>query len=203
VPATAAIAEDSGVCARAVGTARLSSIDGNLLKCRRIEQFLGAPLPSEDHQFGESEPHLLDRSALNDLLLEREPFFFIDRAVAVGDRIAFAVARMTTERSAGHFPGRPIVPLIELCKAMAQAGLILIALKGDQNEAPIAIGSGRSKAVAKGLIPAPVDILIKVTLETSRLKVHLVNGSTFVGTQKIGTLADILYTLVPKAGLLG
>ncbi len=67
----------------------------------------------------------------------------------------------------------------------------------------IAIGSGPSKALAKELIAAPADVLIKVTLEASRLKLHFVSGSAFVAGKKIGTLANIVYTLVAKSQLVG
>ena len=135
--------------------------------------------------------------------LHSKACFFIDRAVTLGCKSVLAVARMTTERSGGHFPGRPSVPLIELCKGMAQAGIILVALRAKPDEAPIAIGSGPSKALAKELITAPADVLMKVTLDTSRLKLHFVSGTAYVAGTKIGTLANIVYTMVPKTQLLG
>jgi 3-hydroxymyristoyl/3-hydroxydecanoyl-(acyl carrier protein) dehydratase len=203
VQATAGSEEDSNSGQKAVAVARISAVDEDLFKSERVAEFLGVPLPEETDELGLDEIQFLDSDALETLLLERPPFFFIHRAVAISDRTVLAVVRMTAERSGGHFPGRPIVPLIELCKAMAQAGIILVALRARPGEAPIAISSGPSKALAKELIAAPVDVLIKVTLDSSRLKLHFVNGSAFVAGKKIGTLASIVYTLVPKAFLLG
>jgi 3-hydroxymyristoyl/3-hydroxydecanoyl-(acyl carrier protein) dehydratase len=194
---------DASHAANAAATPRLSAIEDDLFKLTQIEQFLGVPLPEDVQEFGSEDVRFLDGPALEALLLERPPFFFIDRAVAFGGTSVLAVARMTTERSGGHFPGRPIVPLIELCKGMAQAGIILVALHARPEEAPIAIGSGPSKALARELIKAPADVLIKVTLDTSRLKLHFVSGSAYVGGAKIGTLTNIVYTLIPRTQLIG
>lgn len=79
----------------------------------------------------------------------------MERAVAIGNHTVLGLARMTIERSAGHFPTKPIVPSIELCKPMAQAGIVLVILRAQAQETPIAIGSGKSRARAKDLIAAP------------------------------------------------
>ncbi len=202
-PATAAAVTQSDSTRQVVPGARLSTVDGDITKVRRIEEFLGVPVPTEVQELAREDDRFLDQTALEDLMLERPPFFFIERAVTFADQTVLAVARMTVERCGGHFPNRPIVPLIELCKAMAQAGIILVSLKAAEHEAPIAIGSGNSKAIAKELIAAPADVLIKATLDTSRLKLHFVSGSAFVAGRKIGTLANIVYTLIPKTQLLG
>lgn len=156
------------------------------------------------------------------LMLERPPFFFVERAIAVeanGKITVWGVAPMSEERSAGHFPEKPIVPLIELCKAMAQTGLIVAALKGE-GRVPIAIGSGDSRAIARELIPAPMTALIKASLveppaslrlkvvfagkKARRLlqKIHFVDAVAYKDGEPIGTLETIRYILVPKQRIL-
>jgi 3-hydroxymyristoyl/3-hydroxydecanoyl-(acyl carrier protein) dehydratase len=181
----------------------ISASETDLHRRGEVETFLGVPLPSGQALFDTEAPRFLRQGDMEELILERAPFFFVERAVAIGDHTVLGLARMTVERSAGHFPKKPIVPLIELCKAMAQAGIVLVSLKAQPHEAPIAIGSGESKALAKELIVAPVDVLIKVTLQASRLKLHIVEGSAFIRGQKIGTLARIIYTLLPREQLAG
>jgi 3-hydroxymyristoyl/3-hydroxydecanoyl-(acyl carrier protein) dehydratase len=168
-----------------------------------VEAFLGVPLPSDEDLFGGEALRFLRQTDMEALMLERAPFFFIERAVAIGTHTVLGLAPMTVERSAGHFPGKPVVPLIELCKAMAQAGIVLASLQALPHEAPIAIGSGESKALAKELILAPVDVLVAVRLKASRLGLHIVEGSAYVGGKKIGTLAKIVYTLLPRDQLTG
>jgi 3-hydroxymyristoyl/3-hydroxydecanoyl-(acyl carrier protein) dehydratase len=198
--AAAAIADGA---ARAQGpvTSDRSAVDPDALIRRKVEAFLGVPIPDGDDPAADGELRFLSLSDIEDLILERAPFFFVDRAVAIGNQTVLGVVRMSAERCAGHFPGKPIVPLIELCKAMAQAGIVLVSLHARPHESPIAIGSGESKALAKDFIVAPADVLVKVRLQISRLGLYFVEGSAFVDGQKIGTLAKIVYTLVAKEQL--
>jgi len=201
------VAAATAIDAAAPGQRLVSSenfaLNPDALRRRDAEAFLGVGLPGGEVLFADEAPRFLLQCDMEKLILERAPFFFVERAVAIGDHTVLGLARMTAERSAGHFPGKAIVPLIELCKAMAQAGIVLVSLHARPHEAPIAIGSGESKALAKELIVAPVDVLIKVRLQISRLGLYFVEGSAFVAGQKIGTLAKIVYTLVPKEQLTG
>lgn len=167
----------------------------------QIGDFLGVKLPSEFSISENDVIRLLDKTQLEELIIERSPFFFIDKAVAVNDLKVWAVATMTEARSDGHFPGKPIVPLIELCKATAQAGIILTALQGQETQTPIAISAGPSKALAKNLIEAPVCVLVCVKLILSRMRLHFVDGVTYIQGVKVGSLNKIVYTLVERAQL--
>jgi 3-hydroxymyristoyl/3-hydroxydecanoyl-(acyl carrier protein) dehydratase len=177
-------------------------IAGTEVTCRQIEDFLGVRLPADLNISTTDNVRLLHNDQIDQLTVERAPFFFIDRAIAVNNSTVWAATTMTEERSAGHFPGRPIVPLIELCKATAQAGIILTALQGQTSQAPIAISAGESKALAKELIDAPVRILICVKLTQSRMRLHFVDGVTYVEGIKVGSLNRIVYTLVERTQII-
>lgn len=179
---------------------RLQPAGGTL---QQVQAFLGVTTPEGFSIPDDVEPRYFDTKGLQALMLERPPFYFVNRAVAIGPDTVWAVAEMTVERSAGHFPGRPIVPLIELCKAMAQAGMIVVAIGADQKDAPIAIQAGKSKALAKELMDAPVEILIRVTLTSSRLRLFFVDGMAYLKGQAIGSLANITYTLMDRDRLMG
>ena len=166
-----------------------------------IGSFLEALLPPEPIQG--AHLRFLDTGELERLMLERPPFFFIEKAVAVDGKTVWARARMDEARSAGHFPGRPIVPLIELCKAMAQTGIILAGLQGDESKAPIAIGSGPSEALAKDLIDAPVTVLIKVQLMRQKFgRFFSIDGTAYVDGVPVGALPEIRYVLMDREQLL-
>lgn len=168
----------------------------------RAARFLGVLAPKEFALNTKDEVRFLERTDLEEVVLEREPFFFIDKAVAVSRKEIWAVAMVTAERSAGHFPGRPSVPLIDLCKLIAQAGSILAALWAGPNEIPIAVSAGESKAHSRNLVDAPVMVLVHATLAQSRRRFHQVNGTIYANGQRIGSLAKIVYALVDRDKVL-
>lgn len=177
----------------------------------RIEAFLGVSLPEGFEINPTDAVELLDQSALGELMLERPPFFFIEKAAAIADgngtfKTVFGYFHMTEAHVAGHFQGCPIVPLIELCKGMAQTGIALAALQGNETVAPIAISAGASKATAKSLIDAPARILTRVELTGRRAALSFVDGVTYLvndhNTTEIGRLERIVYTLVLRTELL-
>lgn len=71
-------------------------------------------------------------AATTGLLPRGYPFDLVHRVVAAGeDEI---VAMTTVERAqpafAGHFPGRPVLPGVLVCEALAQAGALLLRRQG-------------------------------------------------------------------------
>jgi len=180
----------------------ISSLAIDPVQRQVVEAFLGVPLPNGFGTAQSEQLRYMTQPDLQELMLERAPFFFIERAVAIGDHTVLGVAHITVDRSAGHFPSKPIVPLIELCKAMAQTGIVLASLHASPHEAPIAIGAGESKALAKELIVAPVSVLITASLRTVRLGVYVADGAAFIAGNRIGTLSKIMYALVSREQLL-
>lgn len=170
-----------------------------------VERFLATPLPP-DFVFPVGthlkEVDFLGMAELQALMLERPPFYFIERAVVVNSTTVWGVADMSLERSAGHFPGRPIVPLIELCKAIAQTGIIIAALQGDTTQAPIAIRAGKSRALTRELVDAPARIAIRTELTQVRHGLMFVSGTTYLQGKPIGSLEDTTYILVDRRTLL-
>jgi hypothetical protein len=102
---------------------------------QEVEAFLGVPLPEDELLCAGEALRFLHEIDMEDLVLEPAPFFFIERAVAIGQHTVLGLAHMTAEGSAGHFPRKSIVPLIELCKAMAQTGIMLVGAQARSHEA--------------------------------------------------------------------
>lgn len=188
---------------------RLTPAGGDL---QQVQRFLGVTTPKGFHIPDGADVRYFDKAGLEQLMLERGPFFFIDRAVAFEwkdgegktQKEVWTVANMTRERSEGHFPGRPIIPLIELCKAMAQSGIVVASLEASADDAPIAIGSGESRATARDLIQAPAMILVRATLtKQRRMRMFWIDGTCYIDGQEIGTLVNIWYMLVERDRLMG
>lgn len=173
----------------------------------RIEQFLGITLPV-GISVGTDALNYLSKQDLESLLLERPPFFMIGKAVGIGVNEVMATAHISEERCAGHMPGRLIVPLIRMCECATQTALVLAGLHATGDQAPIAIGSGPSRAHARDLVKPPVTLLIHAKRQAparsdgadpqGRDRRHLVDAAIWVGEELVGTLDSIECVLMNK-----
>ena len=164
-----------------------------------IENFLGIPLPNKivlpDGGFV-----LLDSDRLGERVLEQKPFFLIERAVGIGTDYVLAVAAITEKHCAGHFPGRPVVPLIRMCEAAAQAGVIVVALSCGRDHVPIACGSASSKALTRKFIEPPVTLLIEARKVDERFGAFfIVDSKMYAEGIGVAQLKGIEYLIPPRS----
>jgi len=75
-----------------------------------------------------SKPPLMDVKQIEEILLHRPPFVFIDKILELSDKHVVALKNVTMNEDffKGHFPGKPIMPGVLQIEAMAQAGGVLI-----------------------------------------------------------------------------
>jgi len=78
----------------------------------------------------------LDRAAVEDILPHRDPMLFIDRVERADDTHLHAITRVDPSWDVfkGHFPAFPVMPGVLLIETIAQAGALILGLKGAVTE---------------------------------------------------------------------
>lgn len=152
------------------------------------------------------EPRVLDRAAVAALLPQGPPLLLVDRVLAVtapdSPRPAVLAALQITGDEAvlgGHFPQRPVWPGSYTLEGLAQACLLVGALRGGP---PVPAGSWALVAAAKikwtGLVrpPAQLDYFVEQTAVVGAVVRFAVQASVGGRDVATGTL-DVALGAVP------
>jgi 3-hydroxymyristoyl/3-hydroxydecanoyl-(acyl carrier protein) dehydratase len=178
---------------------------------QQVAEFLDAPLP-QDFDLGDGEVRLLEyESDMKKIIRERRPWIIVERCVALksinnaGKSLytVWGVSTFTEEMVAGHFPGSPRVPFIDLAKMIAQVAIVAAALQAnDPSKAPIGVGSSGSCADADDLIKVPTRVLAKVPLQAFKMGLCIFgNSHVYVQGEQVGTVSGVKYLLRPSPDL--
>ncbi|MBA2369742.1 MAG: 3-hydroxyacyl-ACP dehydratase FabZ [Candidatus Protochlamydia sp.] len=94
-------------------------------------------------------PVNLDINQILNILPHRYPFLLVDRVVEMDLEKGYVLAQknVTINESffQGHFPQAPIMPGVLILEALAQAGGILVHLKGPANKIAILLSVNQAK----------------------------------------------------------
>jgi 3-hydroxyacyl-[acyl-carrier-protein] dehydratase len=112
----------------------------------------------------------LGRSEIEAILPHRPPFLLIDEVVELepGSRV---VARKHVREdefwTAGHFPGRPVMPGVLIVEAMAQTGAVAV-LSEEENRGRIAFFAGIDDVRFKRIVEPGDELELECELERIR-----------------------------------
>ncbi len=133
-----------------------------------------------------------------DLLPHRPPFLFVDEILDLQPGVsARGIWRLTGDEwfFAGHFPGRPTLPGVLMCEAIAQVGALAV-LADDRFAGKLPLFGGLDKARFRRQV-VPGDELV-LECEMGRLSARAGKGT---GRARVGddvcTELDLMFILAP------
>jgi len=102
----------------------------------------------------------LDRAAVMEVLPHRDPMLFIESVLSANDTSIHARTRVDPEWDVfkGHFPSLPIMPGVLLIETAAQAGALIVGLKGGIAEGSFIAFTGVEQAKFRRAVK-PGDVL--------------------------------------------
>ena len=132
-----------------------------------------------------------------DILPHRPPFLFVDEIVSITPGVG-ATGRwhLTGEEwfFAGHFPGRPTLPGVLMCEAIAQVGAIAV-LSDDRYAGKLPLFGGLDGARFRRQV-GPGDTL-ELTVEMGRLSARAGKGSgKALLNGQVATEYDLMFVIV-------
>jgi len=132
-----------------------------------------------------------------DVLPHRPPFLFVDRLMALEPgRSAIGEWKLTGDEwfFSGHFPGRPTLPGVLMCEAIAQLGAIAV-LTTDDHRTRLPLFGGLDGARFRRQV-GPGDVL-RLEVELGRMSARAGKGSgrAMLGDQ-VACECDLMFVLV-------
>ena len=125
----------------------------------------------------------LGRAEIEAILPHREPFLLIDEVVELEQGVR-AVARKTVREDEwylkGHFPGRPIMPVVLIVEAMAQTVAVAV-LSEEENRGRLALFAGIDDVRFKRLVLPGDELELTCVLERVRGPIGKGRASAHVG----------------------
>jgi len=138
-----------------------------------------------------------DLPAPADVLPHRPPFLFVDELSALEPGVsATGVWRLTGQDwfFTGHFPGRPTLPGVLMCEAIAQVGAIAV-LTDDRFAGKLPLFGGLDSARFRRQVVPGDELTLEVTLGRMSARAGKGSGRALVG-DAVACTCDLLFVVV-------
>ena len=131
------------------------------------------------------------------ILPHRPPFLFVDEiTMSDGSSTATGLWRLTGEEwfFAGHFPGRPTLPGVLMCEAIAQVGAYVV-LSNPAMAGKLALFGGLDGARFRRQVVPGDTLTLEVTLGRMSARAGKGSGRALVG-DTVACECDLMFVLV-------
>ena len=129
-----------------------------------------------------------------DLLPHRPPFLLVDELLAIEPGVsATGVWRLTGDEYffPGHFPGRPTLPGVLMCEAIAQVGACAVLAHPDYAD-KLPLFGGLDKARFRRQVVPGDELVIEVELGRMSARAGKGSGTASVGG-KVATACELMF----------
>jgi UDP-3-O-[3-hydroxymyristoyl] N-acetylglucosamine deacetylase/3-hydroxyacyl-[acyl-carrier-protein] dehydratase len=136
------------------------------------------------YQFVKKEGVVFDSTALLKILPHRYPFLLVDKITEfkLDERIVGVKSVSAGDWFfQGHFPGRPIMPGVLICEAMAQTGGVLLLNGLDNPDGKLAMFTSINNCKFRRQVVPGDQLHLEVTIVNRRSKLAQLSGKAFVG----------------------
>jgi 3-hydroxyacyl-[acyl-carrier-protein] dehydratase len=133
-----------------------------------------------------------------DVLPHRPPFLFLDEVTELGDGSATGAWQLTGDEAffAGHFPGRPTLPGVLMCEAIAQLGAYVV-LSDERFVGRLPLFGGIDKARFRRQVVPGDRLVLEVELGRMSERAGKASGIARVGDE-IACKCEMLMVLAPQ-----
>lgn len=132
-----------------------------------------------------------------DVLPHRDPFLFVDEITEIipGER-ARGIWRLTGDEAffTGHFPGRPTLPGVLMCEAIAQVGAVAV-LSDDRYQGKLPLFGGLDKARFRRQVVPGDELVIEVEMTRLSARAGKGEGRATVNGE-LATSCELMFVIV-------